>query len=131
MSDIEIDIRSDIEMDIKETLGLVPSFFAGIPDDILESEWTLFKRFELGDTQIPGKYKQLMGVALHAHTHCTYCLLFHTEAAKLFGATEAEIQEAAHFAKHSTGWSSYLNGTRQDFDAFAGDLEKIGAHLSG
>ena len=122
--------RVDVEKDIEETLGLVPSFFEGIPDDLLESEWTLFKRFEFEETHIPPKYKQLMGVALHSYTHCHYCTLFHTEAAKLNGATAEEIQEAAHFAKHSAGWSTYLNGSRQDFDQFAGELQKIGAFLS-
>ena len=123
--------RADIEKDIEETLGLVPSFFEGVPDDLLETEWTLFKHFEFGETHIPAKYKQLMGVALHSYTHCTYCTLFHTEAAKLNGATDEEIQEAAHFAKHSAGWSTYLNGTRQDFDQFARDLQKVGAYLTG
>ena len=122
--------RATIEVDIEETLGLVPSFFEGVPTELLDAEWKLFKNFEFGDTHIPGKYKQLIGVALHAHTHCRYCLLFHTEAARLFGATEAEIQEAAHFAKHSTGWSAYLNGTMQSFDLFAKELQEVGAHLS-
>ena len=64
------------------------------------------------------------------YTHCRYCTLFHTEAARLNGATEAEIQEAVHFAKHSAGWSTYLNGTMQSFDLFAKELHEVGAHLS-
>ena len=122
---------ADVEKDIQETLGLVPGFFEGIPDELLESEWTLFKHFEFEETHIPPKYKQLIGVALHSYTHCHYCTLFHTEAAKLNGATDEEIHEAAHFAKHSAGWSTYLNGIREDYDRFAGDLAKVGAYLSG
>ena len=64
--------RADVEKDIQETLGLVPSFFEGVPDELLESEWTLFKHFEFEETHIPPKYKQLMGVALHSYTHCHY-----------------------------------------------------------
>ncbi|MGI9608469.1 MAG: carboxymuconolactone decarboxylase family protein [Acidimicrobiales bacterium] len=122
--------RADTEREIKDTLGLVPSFFDGIPTDVIEAEWELFKRFEFGDTHIPTKYKQLMGVALHSYTHCSYCTLFHTEAARLNGATDAEIQEAAHFAKHSAGWSTYMNGTRQSFDTFAKELHEVEAYLS-
>ncbi len=122
--------RATVEAEIKETLGLVPSFFSSIPDEAIAQEWELFKRFEFGDTAIPAKYKQLIGVALHAYTHCRYCTLFHTAAAQLNGATDAEIQEAVHFAKHSAGWSTYLNGMRQDYDQFAAELAKVGEYLS-
>jgi AhpD family alkylhydroperoxidase len=122
--------RSDVEAEMKEMLGLVPSFFGRIPEEYLDFEWELFKRLELGETRIPNKYKELMGVALHAETKCHYCTLFHTEAAKLFGATDEEIQEAVHYAKMSLGWSAYLNGIRQDYDQFADELARIGEHIS-
>ena len=122
--------RSDVEAEMKEMLGLVPSFFGRIPEDYLDFEWELFKRLELGETRIPNKYKELMGIALHAETKCHYCTLFHTEAAKLFGATDEEIQEAVHYAKMSLGWSAYLNGIRQDYDQFAEELGRIGEHIS-
>jgi AhpD family alkylhydroperoxidase len=122
--------RSDVEAEMKEMLGLVPSFFARIPEDYLDFEWELFKRLELGETRIPNKYKELMGIAIHAETKCHYCTLFHTEAAKLFGATDEEIQEAVHYAKMTLGWSAYLNGIRQDYDQFADELARIGEHIS-
>ena len=122
--------RAAVEAEIKETLGLVPSFFSRIPDTYLDFEWEIFKRIELGETLIPNKYKELMGVALHSETKCSYCTLFHTEAAKLFGATDEEIQEAVHYAKTSLGWSAYLNGIRQDPEQFAEELSQIGEYLS-
>ena len=122
--------RTEVEADIKETLGLVPSFFSRIPDELLDYEWQIFKRLELGETLIPNKYKELMGVALHSETKCRYCILFHTEAAKLFGATEEEIQEAVHYAKMSAGWSVYLNGIQEDYERFALELGQIGEYLS-
>jgi len=122
--------RTEVEAEIEETLGLVPEFFSRIPDELLEPEWAIFKRIELGETLIPNKYKELMGVAVHSETKCRYCILFHTEAAKLFGATDDEIQEAVHYAKVSLGWSAYLNGMQQDFDRFAAELRQVGAHLS-
>lgn len=122
--------RAEVEADIRETLGLVPSFFSEIPDQYLSHEWELFKQLQLGETLIPNKYKELMGVALHSETKCHYCTLFHVEAAKLFGATDEEIQEAAHYAKATLGWSAYLNGMRVDYDQFADELEQIGNYLS-
>jgi AhpD family alkylhydroperoxidase len=122
--------RAEVEREMKNTVGLVPSFFERIPDEFLDLEWELFKRLELGQTLIPNKYKELMGVALHSETKCHYCTLFHTEAAKLFGASEQEIQEAAHYAKMSLGWSAYLNGMRQDYEQFEKELQQIGKFLS-
>ena len=121
--------RSEVEADIKETLGLVPEFFATIPDQYIDQEWQLFKSIELGETLIPNKYKELMGIALHAETKCHYCTLFHTEAAKLFGATDAEIQEAVHYAKTSLGWSAYLNGMQIDYESFKSEFKQIGEYL--
>jgi AhpD family alkylhydroperoxidase len=122
--------RTEVEMEIKETLGLVPSFFNAIPDRFLDFEWELFKGLELGETLIPNKYKELMGVAIQAETRCRYCILFHTEAAKLFGASEEELQEAAHYSKMSVGWSVYLNGTQEPLERFADEVRQMGAHLS-
>ena len=122
--------RTEIEQDIRQTLGLVPSFFKRIPDGVIDQEWTLFKHWELGETNIPNKYKELLMLAVHAETKCRYCTLFHTEVARMFGATDEEIQEAVHLAKHTVGWSVYLNGIRQDYDQFSRELEQIGEHMS-
>lgn len=122
--------RADVEQEVTETLGIVPSFFDRIPEEALDHEWELFKRWELSETTIPNKYKELLMLAVHAETRCQYCLLFHTEVAKLYGASEEEIQEAVHLAKHTVGWSAYLNGIREDFDRFEEELHQIGAHLS-
>lgn len=121
--------RAQVEEEMKETLGLVPTFFKKIPDEYFDFEWELFKRLELGETLIPNKYKELMGIAIHSETKCSYCTLFHTEAARLFGATEEEIQEAVHYAKMSLGWSAYLNGIQQDYDMFAEEMERISDHI--
>lgn len=122
--------RETIEQDIRETMGLVPSFFDRVPDHFLEAEWHLFKRLELGETLIPNKYKELIGIGIHSETKCRYCTLFHTEAARLFGASDEEIQEAVHYAKMTVGWSTYLNGMQVDYDQFAQELERIGEHLA-
>lgn len=121
--------RKEVEAEIKETLGLVPGFLKSIPEQYLDYEWTLFKSLELGETLIPNKYKELMGVAIHSETKCRYCTLFHTENAKLFGATDAEIQEAVHYAKMTLGWSAYLNGIQQDYDKFSEEVTQIGEYI--
>ena len=98
--------RADVQAECRETLGLVPQFLADVPDFLIESEWESFKNLELSDqTAIPNKYKELIGLAVSG-ARCRYYAYFHTEAAKLFGATEEEIRETALMAKHTMGWSS-------------------------
>lgn len=122
--------RAEVEREVKETIGLVPSFFNRIPDDVFDEEWSLFKHWELEETLIPNKYKELLMLAVHSETRCRYCLLFHTEVARMFGATEEEIEEAVQLAKHTVGWSVFLNGIRQDYDKFSEEVEQIGEYLS-
>lgn len=123
--------RHVVEKEIQETLGVVPSFFDRMPDETLDLEWTLFRRFEMEEEGmfIPAKYRQLMGVAVHSETKCEYCTLFHTELAKLLGATDDEVQEAVHYAKHTLGLSAYLNGIREPRDRFEEELDEILDHL--
>jgi AhpD family alkylhydroperoxidase len=121
--------RAEVETDIRETLGLVPEFFADVPDFLIESEWTSFKALELSETAIPNKYKELIGLGVSGATRCKYCVYFHSEAARLFGATEEEINEAALIAKNTMGWSTYLNTRHFDYDRFKTEFDQIAAHV--
>ena len=121
--------KNEIYHEIEETFGLVPSFFKTIPEKSLELEWNLMKRVQMEEGPIPNKYKELMGIAMAAVTKCRYCTFFHTEMAKLHGATEAEIEDAVHFAKASAGWSAYLNGLQFDFDEFKGEILQACEHV--
>ena len=123
--------RQAVNRDIEETLGLVPEFFQSVPDYLLPTEWASFKSLQLSDqTAIPNKYKEMIGLAVSGATRCRYCVYFHTEAAKLFGATDEEIQEAVHYAKNSLGWSAYINGMQEDYDTFQQELTQVGEYLS-
>jgi len=123
--------RQDVFTEIRETIGVVPGFFEGMPDDSLEIEWNLFKRYALkADTVIPPKYRELMGLTAAAGKQCWYCANFHIGVAKLHGATDEEIQEAVHLAKFGSGWSAYLNGSLYDHVQFLEELGEIGEYLS-
>ena len=119
-----------IKDEIKETLGKVPGFINELPDDTIEYEWGLFKRFEIQETSIPPKYRELMGMAAASVMHCWYCSEFHKAMAELHGATENEIQEAVHLAKFTSGWSTYLNGSLYDKDKFMKELHDIGEYVT-
>jgi AhpD family alkylhydroperoxidase len=122
--------RPDVDRDIKETLGLVPEFFERVPDYLIPTEWASFKNLQLSDqTAIPNKYKELIGLAVSGATRCRYCAYFHTEAARLFGASEDEITESALIAKNTMGWSTYLNTLQFDYDKFVEEFDQIAAHV--
>jgi AhpD family alkylhydroperoxidase len=121
--------RHDVDRDIEETLGLVPEFFKRVPDYLVPTEWASFKSLQLGETAIPNKYKEMIGLAVSGATRCRYCCYFHAEAARLFGATEEEITETALIAKNTMGWSTYLNTLQFDYDEFTREFDQVTAHV--
>ena len=123
--------REEIYQDMQEMFGLVPSFFKLVPDRSLELEWKLFKRVQFDEGPIPNKYRELIGLGISAVTHCNYCVLFHTEVARMNGATDEEIEDAVHYAKSTASWSTYLNGMRVDYGQFADELQHVGEHVRG
>lgn len=117
--------RAEIYAEMKSTLGLVPTFIKNIPDATLELEWELMKRVQMAPGPIPNKYRELIGVGVAAATKCEYCIFFHTEFARLNGASEAEIEDALHYTKSTTGWSTYINGSQADIDLFRSEVRAI------
>lgn len=109
--------------------GLVPSMFKSVPDSSLELEWKLFKTVQLEEGPIPNKYRELIGVAISAISKCRYCAFYHTELAKLNGATDAEIEDAVHYAKSSAGWSAYINGLQIDYETFKDEVSRACEHV--
>jgi AhpD family alkylhydroperoxidase len=121
--------RQEVYGDIEETFGFVPSFFKAVPDSSLELEWRLMKRVQFEEGPIPNKYRELIGLGIAAVMKCRYCALFHTEVAKLNGASDAEIEDAVHFAKSSAGWSTYLNGMQIDYDQFKEEVKRAAEYV--
>lgn len=121
--------REEIYREIEQMFGLVPSMFKAVPDSSLELEWKLFKRVQFDEGPIPNKYRELIGVAISAVSKCRYCALYHTEVARLYGATDAEIEDAVHYAKSSAGWSTYINGIQLDYDQFQEEIRRACEHV--
>jgi len=119
----------DTYEDIERSLGIVPGFMKALPDDVLIAEWPSFKKYVLGESQIPGKYRELMGLAIAANIKCPYCQLFHKSAAQLHGATESELAELAFLASFSSRWSAMIHAQHYDYATFESETHQIGAHL--
>ncbi len=116
--------------DIEATLGSVPTFFKLFPEEGIGGAWAEFKTVQLNPkTALSGKEKELIGLAVAAQIPCSYCIYFHTEAAKLDGATDAEIREAVAMAAISRHWSTVLNGMQADPAGFRQETDTV-LHLA-
>jgi AhpD family alkylhydroperoxidase len=105
--------------DIKATLGTVPDSFSRYPKAALPGAWQALKALELsGDTALPAKVKDLIGLAVAAQIPCSYCIFVDTESARHDGATDAEISEAIAVAGLTRDWSTVLNGMQTDLAEF-------------
>jgi AhpD family alkylhydroperoxidase len=114
-----------VEADIKEQFGLVPSWAKSIPESAIEGFWSTMRNFQFGETRIPNKYKELIGLAVSGATRCKYCQLFHVEAARLNGATDEEIAEASMMAAHTMSASTFLNSQGVDYEEFKQETLQI------
>ena len=122
--------RSDVENDIRSTLGQVPSFFESMPDSTLENEWNEFKKFQLQDTELTVREKQLIGYAVAAAIHCPYCTYFHHSATRMMGATDGQIEEANRMASETAKYSTYLHGLQVPLEEFKQQTDEIGSYLA-
>ena len=106
------------------TLGIVPGFFKQFPEVGIAGAWAEFKSVQLNpNTALTGKEKELIGLAVASQIPCTYCIYFHTAAAKANGATDEEVREAVAMASISRHWSTVLNGMQVDLSAFKTDTD--------
>jgi len=121
--------KNDVVREVKEMFGQVPTWLSEIPEAGLNGFWSLMRDFELAETQIPNKYKELIGVAVSGATRCRYCALFHTEGAKLYGATDAEIAEASLMGGVTMLGSTFLNAQQTDYDEFKRETLEIVSYV--
>ena len=121
--------RSRVFGEMKEAFGQVPTWTQSAPDQALGGFWEIMRDFQLAETEIPNKYKELIGLGVAGATRCRYCQVFHTEAARLFGATDAEIAEAAMMAGFTMMASTYMNAIAVDHDQFVRETREIVEHV--
>jgi AhpD family alkylhydroperoxidase len=111
--------------EIEKAFGFVPAFIRAFPQVLLPSWWESTKALNFAPTALDGKTKELIGLAVAASIPCDYCILFHTEAAKLNGATDQEVQEAVALSSVTRSGSTVLNGMQIDKVQFKKDVERL------
>jgi AhpD family alkylhydroperoxidase len=111
--------------DIEATVGFVPQFFKQVAPTMLPAFWNTMKTFEMGETQLDGKTKELIGLAVAAQIPCEYCIVFHTESLRSMGVSEQEIAEAVAMSAVTREGSTLLNGLQVDRSQFKRDIERM------
>src|SRR5438045_6278954 len=97
-----------------------------MPEGALPGAWEEMKTLQLNQgTALPGKVKELIGLAVAAQVPCRYCTYAHTEFAKLNGASDAEVGEAVAMAGITRHWSTFLNGIQTDDGKFRAEITRI------
>ena len=116
--------------EIEKTLGTVPGFMKDTPRDLLPQMWPLFKKYQLGQSVIPEKYREMMMLAAAAAVKCPYCQTYHKEVSKMWGASDEELNELAVVVANTAFWSNILHTQNYDYDTFIKELKQIGEYMT-
>ena len=112
--------------DIAQSMGFAPDFLKRFPDVARAGAWRTFKEVQMNpNTAVSGKNKELVGLAVASQIPCKFCIIAHTEFAKLNGATEAEINEAVAMASFTREMSTFMNGLQVDVPQFRADIARL------
>jgi AhpD family alkylhydroperoxidase len=119
-----------IENEMVAQFGFAPDFYQTLPERALPAAWALHRDFELAETAIPRRYKELIGLAVAAHLKCRYCVYFHTEAARANGASDEELREAVTMGGLTVLFSNTLTGMQVDLDHFQEEVDRAVEHMT-
>lgn len=124
------DAYENAKKEIQQTFGSFLSMFEVFPDHALPGAWETFKQLQSPENAIPPKYRELLQLAVASQIPCDYCIYFHIAAAKAFGATDEEINEAVAHGAQTRHWSMVLQGNQIDFDAFKAEMDAAMKYMS-
>lgn len=116
--------------EIKNTFGMVPTFFKEFPESGLPGAWQEFKAIQLNPkTALDPKTKELIGLAVAAQIPCRYCVTFHKRGVDFNGGTKAEMNMAIAVAANIRKWSTFFNGSQVEMASFKSDVDKMSAFI--
>jgi AhpD family alkylhydroperoxidase len=88
------------------------------PEQGLSAAWQEYQAIGNPNGALDAKTKELIGLGVAAQIPCTYCVYYHTQAARHAGATDAQIKEAVAAAAETRKWSTVLNGNNYNMAEF-------------
>ena len=106
--------------------GYAPDFLREFPSEARAGAWKMLRDVQLSPaTALSGKQKELVGLAVASQIPCRFCIIAHTEFAKLNGASDGEIKEAVGMASLTRELSTMLNGLQIDEGQFRRDVDRL------
>jgi AhpD family alkylhydroperoxidase len=82
---------------------------AGAPEAI-KAFWA-FDKAAMAPGAVPGKYKEMIALAVALTTQCPYCIQIHADKARKAGATDPEIAEVVAVAAALRAGAAITHGT--------------------
>ena len=124
------DAYETAKKEIEQTYGHFFSMFKAIPKDALPGMWENFKAMQNPDNAIPPKYRELLQLAVASQIPCDYCIYYHVTVAKVYGATDEEIQEALAQGAQTRHWSMIIQGNQTDLEAWKSEVNASVKYMS-
>ncbi len=122
---VVVDAKTALD-DINRRFGFVPELLRRMPEAALPGAWREMKDLKLDpSTQLSGKNKALIALAVASQVPSRPCVIAETEFARAGGASEAEISEAVGMAAITRNMSTLLNGLMVDETAFRADIDRL------
>jgi AhpD family alkylhydroperoxidase len=112
--------------EVTQLFGFAPEFIKRFPDVARAGAWKQMRDVQMNpSTALSGKHKELVGLAVASQVPCRFCIIAHTEFAKLNGASDSEITEAIAMASLTRDLSTLLNGLQVDEAQFKRDVDRL------
>ncbi len=112
--------------DIQKTFEFVPDFVDVITRQAQPGAWEDIKNVYFNpNTALEPKVKDLIGLAVAAQIPCDKCAYFSQISADAHQATEQEQSEAILMSAITRHWSTVLNGSLMDREAFRKEADQI------
>jgi AhpD family alkylhydroperoxidase len=92
-----------------KNLGKMKALEAHAPETM--KAFVAFDKAAVAEGAIPGKYKELMALAVAFTTQCPYCIEIHSTNARKLGTSDQEIAEAVLVAAALRAGGAITHGT--------------------
>ena len=124
------DAIKQAKQQIEATFGFYPTIFKIIPDYQVPGMWAYFGAINTTQGAIPPRYRELINLAVASQIPCEYCIYYHTEAAKAYGASEDEVKEAVVSASGTRAFSMILKGNQVELDDFKEEFQRMMSYMA-
>lgn len=95
------------------------------PEQGVSAAWAEFQAISGPDAALEPRVTELIGLAVAAQIPCDLCVYYHEKAARAAGADDAQIKQAVAAAALTRQWSTMLQGSAYDMDAWQGQVDAM------